>query len=508
MPFLPVEVSDFFGLSPGKADREKVTSGEHDIYRRAVRKQQVRCHYESVSFCGCYSARTIPEQITKSLYWSARMSVEDKTVLIVGCGIFGLASALDFAKAGYKVTAMDAYEPPSPWSASCDYNKIIRGEYDVEEYTKLSVEAIEMWKNEPRFKGIYKDCGRVMITPTDYKARQEFERVGIENLQKHGKALDIEYFDGGEELARKFPFLKYNGLQKGEQSKFNPYGGLGHSSNAMVAVYKEAKDHGVQFVFGDDGHAFEVERGDGNKVVIVTKSGQRRTAGTVIVSLGSNTGRLVNLNGQQSATGLFVTFIKLTDAEYERYKDCSILFDAKMGYFFPPDPETKLLKVALPGSGTCHKVHDPHAAVSEDRKISLPRFKNLNPTDTMPVHGEREAKLLLAKYVPELAYHELLHSKICWIGDTDDSNFIIDRVPGFTNLFVASGDSGHAFKFLPNIGKYILQRVKGELDPVLTRLWRWKNGSGFDPAKCSWRVQSEYPDVSEIDFYKELKAKF
>lgn len=435
------------------------------------------------------------------------MGDEDKTVLIVGCGIFGLASALDFAKAGYKVTAIDAYEPPSPWSASCDYNKIIRGEYDLEEYTKLSIEAIEMWKNEPKFRGIYKDCGRVMITPTEYKARREFERRGIENLQKQGKALDIEYFDGGEELAKKFSFLKYNGLQKGEQSKFNPYGGLGHSSNAMVAVYKEAKELGVQFVFGDDGHAVGVEHGDGNKVVIVTKSGLKCTAGTVIVSLGSNTGRLLDLKGQQSATGLFVTFIKLTNAEYEKYKDCSILFDAKMGYFFPPDPETKLLKVALPGSGTCHNVHDPHAAASEDRKISLPRFKNLNPADTMPLHGELEAKLLLAKYVPELAYHKLLHSKICWIGDTGDSNFIIDRVPGFSNLFVASGDSGHAFKFLPNIGKYILKRVTGQLDPVLAHLWRWKNGTGFDPAKCSWRVLSEYPDVSEIDFYKEFKAK-
>lgn len=441
------------------------------------------------------------------------MNETDKTVLIVGCGVFGLASAVEFAKAGYKVTAIDAYEPPSPWSASCDYNKIVRAEYDTEVYTKLSVEAIELWKTDPKFKGIYSNCGRVMITPKDYVARQKFDQAGIDNLQKLGKGLDIESIVGGDKLAARFPFFRYNGLAAGEESKFNPYGGLAHSSKALVAVYAEARRLGVQFAFGPDGEAVRVMRGPaaaGEKVgraTVLTKSGRTFTAGKVLVALGSNTGRLIDLEGQQSATGLFVTFIKLTDEEYEKYKDCPVLFDVRMGYFFPPDPATKLLKVALPGSGISNRVPNPHSAAGSSEPVSLPRFKNMNPADTIPVAGEREAKLLLAKYVPELAYHRLQGSKICWIGDTGDSNFIVDRVPGFGNLYVASGDSGHAFKFLPNIGRYIFQRVAGGLDPVLANLWRWKKGTGFDPAKCSWRVDNGYPDLSQIDFLHEDRAK-
>ncbi|KAG0683895.1 hypothetical protein C6P40_004425 [Pichia californica] len=434
----------------------------------------------------------------------SELVTSQKSVLIVGCGIFGLASALEFAQKGYQVTAIDIYEPPSPWSASCDYNKIVRAEYENDIYSKLSVEAIELWKNDPKFDGIYNNCGRVMITPMSFKGRQEFERIGIENLQKLGKALDIEYFKGGKKMSTRFPFLKYNSLKSDEQSKFNPYGGLAHSSNAMIAVYNEAKQLGVKFIFGDDGYAKSITEING-QAAVVCKSGKTYTSDNIIVGLGANTGRLIDLKDQQSATGLFVTFIKLTDDEYLKFKECAVLFDAEMGYFFPPDPKTKLLKIALPGIGSCNKVNDPHSL--SNKKISLPRFKNLNPNDTIPKHGEIEAKLLLAKYIPELAYHKLIDSKICWIGDTQDSDFIIDLIPGYKNLYVASGDSGHAFKFLPNIGKYIVNKVEGKLDPTLNKMWSWKSGTGFDPSKCSWRVSNYYPDLSEIDFLKDVKAK-
>jgi sarcosine oxidase/L-pipecolate oxidase/L-saccharopine oxidase len=428
----------------------------------------------------------------------------ENSVLVVGCGIFGLASALEFAKNGYDVTAIDAYAPPSPWSAACDYNKIVRAEYGDEVYTKLSIEAIELWKNDPLFKGIYNNCGRVMITPRSFKARKEFEHIGIANMQKFGKAIDVEYFQGSEKLARRFNFLKYSSLKDDETSKFNPYGGLAHSSNAMVAVYEEAKKLGVKFIFGEAGYASKLETNCDGKPIIITKTGLELTADKIIISLGANTGSVVNLENQQSATGLFVTFIRLTDQEYEKYNDCAVLFDAEMGYFFPPDPETKLLKVALPGSGARNMVDNPH---STDSTISLPRFKNLNPEDTIPISGKREAKLLLAKYVPELAYHKLIDSKICWIGDTEDSNFIIDNIPGFENVYVAAGDSGHAFKFLPNIGKYIYKKINGNLDPKLTKMWSWKKSEGFDPAKCTWRLASNYPDLCEVKFLKELNSK-
>ena len=43
---------------------------------------------------------------------------------------------------------------------------------------------------------------------------------------------------------------------------------------------------------------------------------------------------------------------------------------------------------------------------------------------------------------------------MCWYTDSLDNSFIIDYVPDYNDtLFVASGGSGHGFKFLPVLGK-------------------------------------------------------
>ncbi len=45
-------------------------------------------------------------------------------------------------------------------------------------------------------------------------------------------------------------------------------------------------------------------------------------------------------------------------------------------------------------------------------------------------------------------------TRLCWYTDSLDNNFLVDYVPGYgDSLLVASGGSGHAFKFLPVIGK-------------------------------------------------------
>lgn len=46
---------------------------------------------------------------------------------------------------------------------------------------------------------------------------------------------------------------------------------------------------------------------------------------------------------------------------------------------------------------------------------------------------------------------------MCWYIDSLDNSFIIDYVPGYSKtLFVASGGSGHGFKFLPVLGEVSL----------------------------------------------------
>ncbi len=71
---------------------------------------------------------------------------EDKTapVAIVGCGAWGLSTALHLTNSGYtNITVLDrASEIPSRYSAGYDLNKIVRPEYEDPFYTDLALVSV------------------------------------------------------------------------------------------------------------------------------------------------------------------------------------------------------------------------------------------------------------------------------------------------------------------------------------------------------------------------------
>ena len=66
-----------------------------------------------------------------------------------------------------------------------------------------------------------------------------------------------------------------------------------------------------------------------------------------------------------------------------------------------------------------------------------------------------KVKSILQKYLPE-ANGTIIDSKSCLYTYSPDSHFIIDHLPGFDNhLTIATGFSGHGFKFVPVIGEIL-----------------------------------------------------
>lgn len=64
-------------------------------------------------------------------------------------------------------------------------------------------------------------------------------------------------------------------------------------------------------------------------------------------------------------------------------------------------------------------------------------------------------------------------TRLCHYSDTRNEDWLIDQVPGIRGLTLASGDSGHGFKFLPNLGRLIAARIGAGVDsgviPPLTQ---------------------------------------
>ena len=64
-----------------------------------------------------------------------------------------------------------------------------------------------------------------------------------------------------------------------------------------------------------------------------------------------------------------------------------------------------------------------------------------------------------------------------------DYNFLISHHPTHKNLDLAIGGSAHGFKFLPVLGKYIVEMMEGQLDPEVVKKWQWRPGvksAGYD----------------------------
>lgn len=85
------------------------------------------------------------------------MSTYKLSVLIVGAGEFGAATACSLLKSGRygKITVLDrATTLPAMDAASCDINKVVRYDYIDPMYSNLAMEAIKEWQ-KPEWKGIY-----------------------------------------------------------------------------------------------------------------------------------------------------------------------------------------------------------------------------------------------------------------------------------------------------------------------------------------------------------------
>jgi sarcosine oxidase len=84
--------------------------------------------------------------------------------------------------------------------------------------------------------------------------------------------------------------------------------------------------------------------------------------------------------------------------------------------------------------------------------------RNVVPEDELSIRAA------IADYLPA-ADGRLVAAETCLYTQTADTNFLIDRLPGWPRIVVASPCSGHGFKFAPIIGERLADLVTTGMPP-------------------------------------------
>lgn len=67
--------------------------------------------------------------------------------------------------------------------------------------------------------------------------------------------------------------------------------------------------------------------------------------------------------------------------------------------------------------------------------------------------------------------------RVCWDGVTPNQDFVITPHPHCQRHLIATAGSFHGWKFMPTLGRYVVEMLDGTLDPALAKRWAWDRGT-------------------------------
>ena len=419
-------------------------------------------------------------------------------------------------------------------SASSDMNKIIRSAYGTQtEYQDLSTEAIEGWKawNAELERG---DCippgmskaDKVFINNgnlslTDKNELPDFELATIRNMEAAGHAntqlvttdsrhIKIASQKGfGHALD---PFQR-RGRGKGYLGVLDTTGGVAVADKACRFALHKAKSLGVQFELGPENGTLDSSNpfcynDAGRTIGIRTELGRTHLASKIIIACGGWTPSLLTeLDGLCETTAGSVAMLKIPSDSplFERFSPQNFpswtykVRDGAEGglYGFPCD-ERGYMKIGYRGTKYTNPKDQLDCTV---RSVPIIRHRSKEDQEEGPTNDQdrhripsqalKVIKNFLAEFLRELAENgiDIELTRLCWYTDSFDNHYVVDYlprrigtlaereedVPLQDTVLVATGGSGHAFKYLPIIGKWVVDIMEGVgLDRPLAQAWRWR----------------------------------
>lgn len=354
-------------------------------------------------------------------------------VAVIGAGVFGAWTAWHLAKRKQRVLLVEAYGPAHSRASSGGESRIIRMGYGGDEiYTRWSLGSLEQWKT--LFAGakdpLFHETGVLWLAGDDDSRLRD----SIATFQDYGIKHEVVE---SEALANRYPQVNFDGVKRG---LLEPRSGVLLARRAVARTVEDAIRHGVELKIAQ----IAAPRGKSTLDQIETSCGEHISAGTFVFACGPWLGKLFpELLGPRIFPTRQEVFFFGSPAGDARFASPALptwLFQADEVYGMP-DIESRGLKLA----------RDTHG-------------ERIDP-DTQSRLASREgaewARSYVARRFPALKDAPIVETRVCQYENTSNGDFLIDRHPEWSNVWLAGGGSGHGFKHGPAFGEYLAEQLLG-----------------------------------------------
>ncbi|KAL8744432.1 MAG: hypothetical protein Q9190_003322 [Brigantiaea leucoxantha] len=434
------------------------------------------------------------------------------SILIIGAGVFGQIILVDPCLPSTPSSSESWI--PNPNSSSIDTSRIIRPDYKNALYALLGAEAQRKWRQgfPSQATKVYWECG-LCVTANEkgneyvQEARNNVEasvggarRIqGLKDSAEIRKTMGLEQQEAETDEVGRTGYVNWGsgwadaeGAMKGVMVQIRRLAEKGRKLHFRRGKAKRLLYEKAENVHKDGGNIAknkEAKRKSSRIIGTMLEDGTHVVADLTVLATGAWTSSLLDLRGRVDATGQLLAYVPISVAEAQQFASMPVLLNLSTGFFLlppargcisPGDTEMRWhIKLARHAFGYRNPVPLPsdmlESPVSNSDEngqgdvVSLPH----RDYQTLPPAAVHALRRFLSSLIPSLASRSFASTRICWYSDTANGDFIVDYHPEYERLFIATGGSGHAFKFLPVLGDKLLGVLERRGEEGLRNLWQW-----------------------------------
>lgn len=353
-------------------------------------------------------------------------------VIVIGLGSMGASTLYHLAKQDLKVLGIEQFEITHQLGSHSGQTRIVRKSYfEHADYVPLLERAYHGWDQ------IYQETGTKLFhrTGLTYFGKEYHPVIrGVKNSAEL-YSIPLESSSNEEET---YPFTIPSNYKK----IIEPDAGFVLSELTIKTYVSEAKKIGAENRINEKVEDWKLI---GEEVLVSTNKGTYK-AKKLIVTAGAYVQKLIPEFGNKlTVTRQFLAWIKPKNSEIFELGNfpCWMISDDKYEGVFYGFPI--LSQKVFGGNGLLKVAH--HYVGDEIEPSDLNKMN----TDT----ESEKMKTVLKKYLLD-AYGNIESMSTCMYTNSKDDHFIIDFLPESNNqIILATGFSGHGFKFVPVIGEIL-----------------------------------------------------